>query len=124
MELSINLEERRCAECSKKTMVAARWKDGGAYPVEGKERKEDQDELMEIPGELEHLKNPAMFCERKYVEVSVCGGGSYYQPTDKLHEAVAAEMDGIESGKSVTIRFKPVAMTEEEYNALPEFTGH
>ena len=59
---------------------------------------------------------------KKYVEISVLGGGLYLQPMDRLMDAIDAEMDAAEKG--TTIKLVVVEMSDEEYRKLPEFTGH
>lgn len=60
----------------------------------------------------------------KYIKIKLHGGGSYIQPADKILEAVAAELDALEFYEEITLSFKPIDMTEERYNELPEFSGH
>lgn len=51
--------------------------------------------------------------------------GSYIQPLDDIQYAIDAELDGAaewgEPGTKITLEL--VEMSEEEYEALPEFTG-
>ena len=59
---------------------------------------------------------------KKYVKISLLGGGSYVQPMDRLMDAIDGEMDG--APKGTTIKLVVVEMSDEEYRKLPEFTGH
>ena len=60
----------------------------------------------------------------KYVKIHVHGGSNYIQPAHEVPNAIDGELDGLEFEERVTITFEHIEMTEEEYNSLPEFTGH
>ena len=60
----------------------------------------------------------------KYIRIKLRGGASYVQPVDQLANAMDGEMDGLEIGETAVIEFTPVEMTQTEYDALPEFSGH
>ena len=60
----------------------------------------------------------------KYIKIKLHGGNSYIQPVLDLLTAIDGELDGLEIGDKITIDLEPVEMTNEEYNKLPEFTGH
>ena len=60
----------------------------------------------------------------KYIKIKLHGGNSYIQPILDLLTAIDGELDGLEIGDKITIDLEPVEMTDEEYNKLPEFTGH
>ena len=60
----------------------------------------------------------------KYVKIHLHGGNGYIQPMSEIATAIDGELDGLQPEESVTIRFTPVEMTDEEYEALPEFQGH
>jgi len=53
--------------------------------------------------------------------------GSYIQPVSELVSAIDADLDGwVECsavGDKMTLTFEIVEMSQEEYDALPEFTG-
>jgi hypothetical protein len=62
----------------------------------------------------------------KYVRFTLAGEGSYIQPLKDLMTALDGELDNIKSGcvgESVVIELEVIEMTDEEYNALPEFQG-
>ena len=60
----------------------------------------------------------------KYIKITLEGGGSYVQPIEELENAIDGELNGIDVGDKATLTFEPVAMTDEEYENLPEFMGH
>ena len=60
----------------------------------------------------------------KYIKIKLHGGNSYIQPVLDILTAIDGELDGLEIGDKITIDLEPVEMTNEEYNKLPEFTGH
>ena len=49
------------------------------------------------------------------------GGGGYTQKIDGASDLIDAEFDGAEIGEKIVLEL--VEMTQEEYDALPEFTG-
>ena len=52
------------------------------------------------------------------------GHGSYVQPLSELANAIEGEFDGVEPGEGITLHLNRIQMTVEEYQKLPEFTGH
>jgi hypothetical protein len=60
----------------------------------------------------------------RYIKIKLHGGGSYIQPALEILNAIDGELDGLEIGDKITIDLELVEMTDEEYNKLPEFTGH
>ena len=69
--------------------------------------------MPEMPRNLKPLK--------LYAQVSLEGGGIYTQPLDKLDVLVSEIQEG-DAGDKWTVEL--VAMTEEAYNAMPDFAGH
>jgi hypothetical protein len=59
-----------------------------------------------------------------YVEIELHGGSKYIQPKDQLVQAIDGELQEIEWHEEITLTFRHVEMTDEEYAKLPEFTGH
>ena len=61
-----------------------------------------------------------------YVRIKLLNGGSYIQPLESLDHALDGELDPIFRNPSgpVTIRFSPCNITDEEFDELPEFSGH
>lgn len=58
---------------------------------------------------------------KQFVRISLVGGGVYIQPLDELINL----LDEIEESEIDTEwHIKRIDMTQEEYNKLPEFTGH
>lgn len=60
----------------------------------------------------------------KYIEIELKNGGKYIQPKKDLMQAVDGELDDLEGAEEITLTFRHVEMTDEEYAALPEFNGH
>jgi hypothetical protein len=60
----------------------------------------------------------------QYVLIELIGGGQYAQPVSEIASAIDGELDGVEIGESITLKLTPLAMTKEEYEALPDFEGH
>ena len=59
----------------------------------------------------------------KYVKITnLEADGSYIQPMDQVLQAVDGEIDDL--NQPVTLRFEAVEMTDDEFNALPEFSGY
>jgi len=62
---------------------------------------------------------------KRFVQITLDGGGSYLQPIEKILDAIEAEFDGheyCEVGTKWTLEI--VEMTQEDYDKLPEFEGH
>ena len=57
-----------------------------------------------------------------YLKIRLVGGGVYVQPLSKVADAIDGELDGAEVGSRWELEL--VEMTAEEYEGLPEFTGH
>lgn len=57
----------------------------------------------------------------QFVRIFLVGGGVYVQPLDELHH-VLDEIKESEPGSEWHI--KMIEMTQEDYDNLPEFTGH
>ncbi len=58
---------------------------------------------------------------KQFARIYLVGGGIYIQPLDELHhildEIKEAEIDS-------EWHIKKIEMTQEDYENLPEFTGH
>lgn len=65
-----------------------------------------------------HCKN---FKEELFAQVSVKHGGCYTQPLNDLGPLIA-EIQEAEAGAVLTVTI--VKMAREEFDRLPEFTGH
>jgi len=62
--------------------------------------------------------------KKRYMLVSRNGAPGYWQPLDKLQEALDAEFDGLEySEVGESVEFTLVELDEETYNKSPEFAG-
>lgn len=59
-----------------------------------------------------------------YVEIELKGGGKYIQPKDQIAQAVVGELDDLEWQEEITLTFRHVNMSDEDYSKLPEFQGH
>jgi len=63
-----------------------------------------------------------------FAKITLCDHGSYVQKLDDLARAIEGELDCIirspKLADAVTLTVEAVEMTQEEYEALPEFTGH
>lgn len=60
--------------------------------------------------------------ENKYVKIKVHDGSSYIQPLSELHQALDGELDDFHPGRKITIEI--INVSKEDYEKLPEFTGH
>lgn len=60
----------------------------------------------------------------KCIKIHLVGGATYIQKASEIDTAIEGELDGVESGQTISLELTPVEMTEEEYAKLPEFTGH
>jgi hypothetical protein len=56
--------------------------------------------------------------------VNLLGGGHYAQQRKDMHNAIDGEIDGMEQGDEIILTITRMDMTQEEYDSLPEFTGH
>lgn len=62
----------------------------------------------------------------KYFRFTLVGEGSYIQPLKDLMTALDGELDDFREGyvgDKMAIELEIIEMTDEEYNALPEFQG-
>jgi hypothetical protein len=48
-------------------------------------------------------------------------GGSYIQPINEIANAIDGEFDGAEAGEKICLEL--VEMSDEEFEALPDFAG-
>ena len=62
--------------------------------------------------------------KKPYIILWLRGGGRYAVPYDEIAENVLYELMNIKDEKKITITFEYIELTDEEYNNLPEFTGH
>ena len=60
----------------------------------------------------------------KYVRVYLHGGGTYLVPEKEIATIVEAETDGLPMNETITLDLTVVEMSEEDYNSIPEFSGH
>lgn len=60
----------------------------------------------------------------KYLRIHLIGGGVYIQPLNHLSILIDEIQNAAENAESAHWDLKLIDMTEEEYQALPEFTGH
>lgn len=60
----------------------------------------------------------------KYIKIKLHGGSTYVQPANALADALDGDLDGVDVGDEITMTFAPIDITDEEYERLPEFTGH
>jgi len=58
----------------------------------------------------------------KFVRIKLDGGGSYVQPITFLDQILSGEIDNMDTGDKLTLEM--IELTQEEYEKLPEFTGH
>lgn len=59
----------------------------------------------------------------KYVKITnIEGQGSYIQKTGEIQDAIDGELDDL--SEPVTLKFEAVEMTDEQYEALPDFAGY
>lgn len=62
----------------------------------------------------------------KYFIFTLVGEGSYIQPLEGLMTALDGELDDFKGGyigDKIAIELEIIEMTDEEYDALPEFPG-
>ena len=58
----------------------------------------------------------------RYVRVRLKGHhGSYVQPLDQIANSIDGDFDGAEAGTKIELEL--LALTADEYEKLPEFTG-
>lgn len=62
--------------------------------------------------------------DNKYIKIKLHGGNSYIESMKNICNALDGELDGVEFGDTITLDFTPINITDEEYEKLPEFTGH
>lgn len=62
--------------------------------------------------------------KEKFFKVKLIGGSSYIQPESELKNVLDGELDGLELGDKVLLEFSLVDITREQYEKLPEFSGH
>ena len=59
----------------------------------------------------------------KYIKITnIEADGSYIQPTSEIFNAIDGELDDL--SQPTTLRFEVIEITDEEYEALPEFAGY
>jgi len=59
---------------------------------------------------------------KKYVVVSLKGGGTYTQPIEEILQTIDAEFDDAPVGMEINLRV--IEITKSEYASYPEFMGH
>lgn len=69
-----------------------------------------------------HPNCPLFEGKKRFVKIKLHGGSQYIQPLSQLRSALDGEMDGAAPGTKWTLEL--LEMYQEEYDALPEFTGH
>lgn len=60
----------------------------------------------------------------KYIQIKLHGGGGFVVPPGKVGEAIAAELEDIQIGDTMTFDFQLVELEAEIYENLMEFEGH
>ena len=58
---------------------------------------------------------------KQFIKIGLVGGGVYIEPLSELHN-ILDEIKEADVGTECHIR--RIEMTQEDYNKLPEFTGH
>ncbi|MCU7934157.1 MAG: hypothetical protein KZQ99_04660 [Candidatus Thiodiazotropha sp. (ex Dulcina madagascariensis)] len=69
-----------------------------------------------------HPNCPKFEGKKKFMRITLHGGGTYIQPIDQLHNAFDGDLDGAEPGDKWSLEL--VEMYQEEVDALPDFQGH
>jgi len=60
----------------------------------------------------------------KYLKIHLIGGGMYIQPLDNLGVLIDEIQNAADCDEPGQWLLELIEMSEEEYNKLPEFTGH
>jgi hypothetical protein len=59
----------------------------------------------------------------KYIRITnIEANGSFVQKASEINQSIDGELDDL--SEPVTLRFEAVEMTDEEYEALPDFPGY
>lgn len=62
----------------------------------------------------------------QYVAIKLHGGSGYTVPRNHvwLGDSILSELDGMEEGDKITLTFRPVNISDDQYEQLGDFEGH
>ena len=86
-----------------------------------------QDVFFEVPKSKENSRYTDMVSLKTFVNITLKGEGSYIVPLDieLLVQLIKCELGDLRDlGDKVNLFFEVIAMTQEAYDMLPEFTGY